>query len=138
MHNSYVKALFSECWDTWQLRMVEVGGNKRFFEFLKEYNKEREPINKKYVSSAAQYYKRVLSLNATGKPVTERAPPRNAEEFAKRTTEDTAKFFSEANEKYEISQKAAVVGQKTKEGIMSLWGKAKAATSSSSSSQPPA
>ena len=117
--------------------MVEVGGNKRFFEFLKEYNKEREPINKKYNSTAAMYYKRVLSSNATGKPVTERAPPRNAEEFAKRTTEDTAKFFSEANEKYEISQKAAVVTQKTKEGIMSLWGKAKAATSGSSSSQQP-
>ena len=48
MFSNYVKPLFNESWDGFQLRMVAIGGNKRFFEFLREYGKERDPIEKKY------------------------------------------------------------------------------------------
>ena len=37
MHECYIKQIFSESWDTFQLRSVEVGGNKRLFDFLAEY-----------------------------------------------------------------------------------------------------
>ena len=37
MHECYIKQVFGECWDTFQIRVVEVGGNKRFFDFLAEY-----------------------------------------------------------------------------------------------------
>ena len=48
MFSSYIKPLFQESWDGFQLRMVAIGGNKRFFEFLREYGKERDAIEKKY------------------------------------------------------------------------------------------
>ena len=60
MNQSYIKQLFSESWDSFQLRMVQVGGNKRFFEFMKEYEKERESISKKYSSNCANFYRRML------------------------------------------------------------------------------
>ena len=36
-HECYIKQIFSESWDTFQVRIVEVGGNKRFFDFLQDY-----------------------------------------------------------------------------------------------------
>jgi hypothetical protein len=37
MYESYIKAVFDECWDEFQLQMVLQGGNKRFYEFMREY-----------------------------------------------------------------------------------------------------
>ena len=48
MSSSYIKSLFDEAWDGFQLRMVAIGGNKRFFEFIRDYGKERDVIDKKY------------------------------------------------------------------------------------------
>ena len=55
---SYVKALFEDAWDNFQINCVQAGGNKRFFEFMREYGKERDPIHKKYDSSPALFYRR--------------------------------------------------------------------------------
>jgi len=54
----YIKALFEDAWDNFQINCVQGGGNKRFFEFLREYGKERDPIQKKYDTSAALFYRR--------------------------------------------------------------------------------
>jgi len=48
MHESYIKAIFDECWDTFQITCVQIGGNERFFNFMQQYGKERDPIAKKY------------------------------------------------------------------------------------------
>jgi len=56
-----VKPLFEDAWDTFQVTCVQVGGNKRFFEFLREYGKERDPVQRKYDSSVAHYYRRRLT-----------------------------------------------------------------------------
>ena len=50
---SYIKPLFSDAWDNFQIACVQFGGNKRFFEFLREYGKERDVLTKKYDSAAA-------------------------------------------------------------------------------------
>ena len=124
MSQSYIKPLFEDAWDTFQLRMIQVGGNKRFFDFMKEYQKEREPIEKKYSSSAAVFYRKMLCDQAKGKPITEIPPARNATELAERTANQTATFFKDANEKYQIADKASELTEKTKLGIKSLWAKA--------------
>ena len=78
MFQSYVKPLFTEAWDGFQLRCVQIGGNKKFFEFLKEYGKERDPIPKKYSSNAANYYRRKLCYEAKNIEFTEAPPPKSA------------------------------------------------------------
>lgn len=57
----YIKPLFEDSWDRFQLSMIKIGGNKRFFEFMREYGKEREPITKKYNNYASKYYSKMMS-----------------------------------------------------------------------------
>ena len=121
MFQSYVKPLFSEAWDTFQLEMVRIGGNKRFFEFLREYGKEREPISKKYTSAAAVYYRKKLCFETKGIELKEQPPAKNATELAERTLENTQNWAKETDEKYQIQQKANDLAQKTKAGVASLW-----------------
>jgi hypothetical protein len=47
MSKSYVKDIFLEQWDDYQLASIsfEFGGNKVFFEFIKEYNIQGLPID---------------------------------------------------------------------------------------------
>ena len=85
MDKSYVKPIFGDLWDSYQLKMVQLGGNKRLWEFFKQYTGlEQKPFNYKYTSSAAAYYRRKLSHEALGRPFDEKEPPKNAEEFIDR------------------------------------------------------
>ena len=81
-YQSYVKALFDDAWDNFQINCVQAGGNKRFFEFMRDYGKERDPIAKKYDSGAAQFYRRQLCAMAKNLPFTEQPPAKDAKEFA--------------------------------------------------------
>ena len=38
MDKSYVKPIFGDLWDSYQLRVVQMGGNKRLWDFFKQYN----------------------------------------------------------------------------------------------------
>ena len=81
-HECYIKQIFQECWDTFQLRIVEVGGNKRFFDFLADYQRERESsIYDKYSSGPAIYYRRMLGFWARGIRFTEEKPAKNWSEL---------------------------------------------------------
>jgi threonyl-tRNA synthetase len=64
MENSYVKSLFGELWDDYQCRCIMSGGNKLFWDFLKQYNLEWKPIAAKYKTKEAKYYKRRLAALA--------------------------------------------------------------------------
>ena len=64
---SYIKSL-EEVWDPYQLRAVQVGGNKAFYEFLREYGKEREETLKKYKTDAAVYYRKSLCYRVKNLP----------------------------------------------------------------------
>ena len=85
MFQSYVKPLFTEAWDSFQLKMVAIGGNKKFFEFLREYGKERDPVPKKYTSAAAVYYRKKLCFEAKDIEFNEAPPAKNAQELAERS-----------------------------------------------------
>jgi len=125
-----------DAWDNFQINCVRVGGNKRFFEFLRDYGKERESINKKYDTTIANYYRKRLSAEAKSLPFTESQPAKSVSEEAKMKLEATSKFFSDTNQKYAISAKtsaaADVVAEKTSaaaasvaSGAKSLWARAK-------------
>jgi len=132
MFESYIKVVFEECWDQFQLQMVLMGGNKKFYEFMKDYNKEREPILKKYQTSAAQYYRRKLCFSAKNQPFEELPPPKNAQEAAERAGKSIAKgavqvgaFINEQENKYQVSQKATAMAESTKNAFIGLFNKAK-------------
>lgn len=38
--DSYIKSIFNEQWDDYQLRSVGLGGNKQVFEIMREYGLE--------------------------------------------------------------------------------------------------
>ena len=63
--HSYIKSL-DEVWDPYQLKIVEEGGNKAFYEFMRDYGKEREAITLKYRSDAAWYYRKLLHFRSKG------------------------------------------------------------------------
>ena len=83
----YIKPL-EEVWDPFQLNVTKVGGNKAFYEFMQDYEKEREPIAKKYKNDAAYYYKKLLYCKAIGEELTESPPTKNVKELAERTAKD--------------------------------------------------
>ena len=41
---SYVKNVFEEHWDDYQLRSVAFGGNQALFQLMKEYQIENHPL----------------------------------------------------------------------------------------------
>lgn len=60
--------------------MVKIGGNKRFYEFLKEYGKERDDIKQKYTGTPAIYYRKKLNAQVMNKPFSEALPAKSAQE----------------------------------------------------------
>lgn len=120
-----MKPLFDEAWDHFQINMVKIGGNKRFFEFLKEYGKERDTIDKKYTCTPAVYYRKKLTAQAADKQFTEPVPAKSAQEYVTKSIDKTGKFFGEVDSKYEISRHTSEAATTAKVGIMSLWGRAK-------------
>ena len=101
--------------------MVRIGGNKKLFEFLSEYGVEREPIQKKYTSKGAVYYRKKLCFEAQGVEFTEIPPAKNAKEAADRAVQNTKDWAKSTDEKYQIKEKAGDMAAKTKAGAASLW-----------------
>ena len=54
---SYVKDVYKEQWDDYQLRSVCLGGNQPLFQILKEYSVDNEPIHSKYKSACVKWYR---------------------------------------------------------------------------------
>ena len=130
---SYLKKL-DEVWDPYQLKITEVGGNKVFYEFMKEYEKERVPVVRKYKTDAAAYYRKQLHYKAKGFTLDEKQPPRNAQELAERTALEaqlqakkgiaaTQEAWTGLDQKYKISENTSQLASKAKSGIMGLFGK---------------
>lgn len=79
MSKSYIKDIFNEHWDDYQLNAVSVqyGGNKRFFEFIKTYDIHLLTINEKYKHKSAKYINKRLEAQLDGKNFTELPPTKN-------------------------------------------------------------
>ena len=97
MDKSYVKSIFGDLWDQYQLKIVTIGGNQQFWDFMKEYQSEQKVLVTKYSTSEALYYKRRLAAYAMDKAFTEKAPSKNFDEMLDRGLE--------------VSKKAAVQGE---------------------------
>ena len=74
---------------------MQIGGNKAFYEFLRDYGKERETIVKKYNTDAAKFYRKSICFRARNLPLDEKAPPKNAQEAAERAAEETVRISKE-------------------------------------------
>lgn len=102
--------MFAESWDTFQIRIVEVGGNKKFFDFLAEYQKERDDISHKYASGPAVYYRRMLGAWAQCRRFDEERPAKNWSELVSRK-----------NEEYQIANNASSAFASASAGLTSFW-----------------
>ena len=133
MGASYIKTL-NEVWDPYQLRTVQIGGNKALYEFLRDYGRERDEIDKKYKSDPARFYARSLSFRVKNLPYMEKAPPKNATEHAQRAADvtsqyassayaSTSKAASEFDEKYKVSEKASQGWTSLKTSVGGLFAK---------------
>ena len=99
MDRSYIKPILGDAWDSYQVKVIQMGGNKKIWEFLKQYNGlEQKPIHSKYLSSAAQYYKKKLAAEATNQVFTDKEPPKNAEEILDRGVEGAKNLASKTGE----------------------------------------
>ena len=74
---AYIKSLFTEVWDPYQLTIAQIGGNQKFYEFLQPYNKEKLSIMEKYNSSACKWYAKKIAFEAKGIEFKETQPAHN-------------------------------------------------------------
>jgi len=66
---SFVQSTSLDAWKPLHLRMMELGGNRRFQDFLREQGiAEDVPIREKYSTRAAEWYRRNLRALAEGSP----------------------------------------------------------------------
>lgn len=64
---SYVQSTTLDAWKPLHLRMMELGGNRRFEEFMREQGlPEDMPIREKYSTRAGEWYRRSLRAMAEG------------------------------------------------------------------------
>uniref|UniRef100_A0A7R9ZZF5 Arf-GAP domain-containing protein n=1 Tax=Pyrodinium bahamense TaxID=73915 RepID=A0A7R9ZZF5_9DINO len=64
---SYVQSTSMDSWKPVHLRMMELGGNRRFAEFLREQGVPEDlPIRQKYLTRAAEWYRKDLRARAEG------------------------------------------------------------------------
>ena len=114
MDRSYVKPIKGDLWDSYQLRVIQMAGNKRLWDFLKQYTGlEQKPIQVKYTSNASGYYKRKLASECSGLPFSEKEPPKNAEEFLERGVEGAKSVAKTAGDG--IARGVNVLGEKLAE-----------------------
>jgi len=67
---SFVQSTTMDSWKQEHLKMMELGGNRRFHDFLKEHGvPEDMPIREKYRTRAAVWYRDDLKARAQGLPL---------------------------------------------------------------------
>ena len=76
-YNSYIKDVYNEQWDDYQLRSVCLGGNQPLFQILKEYGVDNEPIQSKYKSSCVTWYRKKHVAAMDQVPFTLAQPPKD-------------------------------------------------------------
>ena len=60
---------------------MSLGGNKLFWEFLKDYKSESKIIPSKYTTKEAKYYALRLAAIAQQKPFVVKPPAKNMDEY---------------------------------------------------------
>ena len=70
----YCKEVHKEQWDDYQLRSVQFGANKAFFNVLKEYDLLDADFAVKYKHAAVNWHKKRLRAQMAGEEFTKRPP----------------------------------------------------------------
>jgi len=67
VRTSFVQSTVMDAWKPIHLRMMELGGNRRFSDFLRQHGvPEDAPLREKYATRAAAWYRRNLRAEAEG------------------------------------------------------------------------
>jgi hypothetical protein len=94
---SFVRSLEQETWSIKQLKLLSVGGNRAFREFLATYSIPDDlSIETKYRLVAVQYYRESLLAQGQGLPFTK--PPPSLEEGLRLVESDLSEFAPSAPE----------------------------------------
>jgi len=73
---SFVQSLYLDAWKPVHLKMMELGGNERFNRFMKAQGVPDDmPIQEKYCTRAARWYREALRAEAEGLPSPEPLKP---------------------------------------------------------------
>ena len=75
VHISFVRSITMDSWSVAQLTMMQIGGNKRFKDFIQSFDfPEDVSIQAKYYSKAAEYYRELIKSESENRQMT-RPPP---------------------------------------------------------------
>jgi len=78
-------------WDDYQLRSIQIGGNKPFFEILKEYGIENEELTIKHKHACVAWYKKSHVAKMDGINFYDPKPPKDWNERYQLTKSQLAK-----------------------------------------------
>ena len=78
--NSYIKDIYKEHWDDYQLRSICLGGNKALFDLMKDYKIESQPLATKYKHACIQWYKKRHLALMDGSHFDSPMPPKDWDE----------------------------------------------------------
>ena len=96
--DGYTKTLFAEVWDPYQLSVMALGGNQKFYEFMANYDKEKQAIMEKYNSKPAKWYAKKLAYEAKGIEFNEIPPAKNTAEELERAKVKTKEITDAAGQ----------------------------------------
>lgn len=80
---SYIKDVYNEHWDDYQLRSVCLGGNQQLFQIMKEYGIDNQTLQSKYRHACVNWYRRRHITLMDGLPFSMEnnpKPPKDLEE----------------------------------------------------------
>lgn len=79
-NSCYIKDVFGELWDDYQLKSVALGGNKNLFNITKEYGIEVSPLKQKYNHPCIVWFRKRHIARMDGAPFDLPKPPKDWEE----------------------------------------------------------
>lgn len=133
---SYIKDVYGEQWDDYQLRSVCFGGNQALFQILKEYGIDNHPLSSKYRHAAVTWYRRRHLAQMDGVPFDMESNPKPPKDFEERMAQTKAQLLKKAGNAGEdfkivgslVTENASHAGRVISENAKSLFesGNAKA------------
>lgn len=118
MQHCYIKEIFKEQWDDYQLLSLAHGGNSNLFNHLKEYNMENQSIVANYNKPALKWYRGQHQAKMDGVVYTKPKPPKDWDEALQQTQTTLIKGFNE-NFSYAskvITEKSANIKESVQKG----------------------
>lgn len=112
------KEVLREHWDDRQLMVISplIGGNRRFFDFLEDYNLhsiKETTLEKRYKSDAVKYYAKRLAAVLDGRQFSEKPPAKDWDERFERAKSAWQEFVESSERK--MAELGDKVGEKMAE-----------------------